>query len=733
MVNKEILELKDIFFKEIREVEKSFKKNIAEISSSSDEKNKQNEEKINLSIQKNEQLYDKMLLEKSNLEKIGQLDITYKKINDMLISHEIKINEILNSNKRLNSNYDRIISDNLKVPGFVGPSCIYKNLSEYIQHNIKEVEKIKIEKEIEKKIVEDMKYKIDGLIKTILNLVDSSVLRCNKYADNKQKYLEDILNNKLVEINEKNMDLRAQIFSNLNIINQHVDNFDKQINEIKVLKENIKNEIDNIMIEFNGKMEKQENRMKKNLEENINIFKNELRKINFDTKLNSSQSFNSQNKYRRKDYKLATSYNKQIRDKYDLNNFYQIKSSENISEKLKEDKIDKTRSFSKKKTQVISIKNNFKFMGIINKIDEKEDVSEDIHSQKSNIHNNSLEKVKENNLINENTKEENDSKNIDDKMEKEKEKKFDDLNNNKKEVNENEKNELDEKNIQTNHTEESKNKEIIKEEKYEFNLSHKEKSNNSIQNIEEINKEIIVPDVINKEKENKTNILPTKEKVIKSRNNSFLNSNSYHSKNNFNSINNLKKMIQLKNSKTEIDKENISLKSSNSNSNIDIQQENDKDKITENAFTEIKVDRILFNNTSPKFYVKEKRYENVQTQTVKKRNRISFPKLSINFKLINLGSNIDFNKNELRKENSNIDFSSPLTDVYKSYEKKKEQRKHNIINNLNILKKTSLLNEPKNFLLKGELLNKPNFKNNYSNSNINKKNYHNCEKSNVNN
>ena len=733
MVNKEILELKDIFFKEIREVEKSFKKNIAEISSSSDEKNKQNEEKINLSIQKNEQLYDKMLLEKSNLEKIGQLDITYKKINDKLISHEIKINEILNSNKRLNSNYDRIISDNLKVPGFVGPSCIYKNLSEYIQHNIKEVEKIKIEKEIEKKIVEDMKYKIDGLIKTILNLVDSSVLRCNKYADNKQKYLEDILNNKLVEINEKNMDLRAQIFCNLNIINQHVDNFDKQINEIKVLKENIKNEIDNIMIEFNGKMEKQENRMKKNLEENINIFKNELRKINFDTKLNSSQSFNSQNKYRRKDYKLATSYNKQIRDKYDLNNFYQIKSSENISEKLKEDKIDKTRSFSKKKTQVISIKNNFKFMGIINKIDEKEDVSEDIHSQKSNIHNKSLEKVKENNLINENTKEENDSKNIDDKMEKEKEKKFDDLNNNKKEVNENEKNELDEKNIQTIHTEESKNKEIIKEEKYEFNLSHKEKSNNSIQNIEEINKEIIVPDVINKEKENKTNILPTKEKVIKSRNNSFLNSNSYHSKNNFNSINNLKKMIQLKNSKTEIDKENISLKSSNSNSNIDIQQENDKDKITENAFTEIKGDRILFNNTSPKFYVKEKRYENVQTQTVKKRNRISFPKLSINFKLINLGSNIDFNKNELRKENSNIDFSSPLTDVYKSYEKKKEQRKHNIINNLNILKKTSLLNEPKNFLLKGELLNKPNFKNNYSNSNINKKNYHNCEKSNVNN
>ena len=723
MVNKEILELKEIFFKEIREVEKSFKKNLAEISSSLDEKNKQNDEKINLAIQKNEQLYDKMLLEKSNLEKIGQLDITYKKINDRIISHEIKINELLNSNKRLTFNYDKIISDNLKVPGFVGPSCIYKNLSEYIQHNIKDIEKIKIEKEAEKKTVEDMKYKIDGLMKNILNLVDSSILRCNKYTDNIQKYLEDILKNKLIEINEKNIDLRAQIFSNLNIVNQHVDNFEKQINEIKVLKENIKNEIDNIIIEFNEKIEKQEKTMKKNLEENINIFKNELRKINPDTKLNSSQLYNSQNKYRRKDYKLATSYNKKIKEKYDLNNFYQI-SSKNISEKSKEDKIDKTRSFTRKKTQVISIKKSFKFMGIINKIDENEDVSEDIHSQKSKIHNKSFEKEKENN---DNIKEENDNKNIEDEIKKEKEQKFEDVNNNKKEdisiMNENEKNESDKENIQTIHIEENKN---IKEEKYELNLFDKEKSNNSIQNIEEIAKEIkniTVHDIINKEKENKTYILPTKEKVIKSRNNSFLNSSSYHCKNNYNNINNLKKMIKLKNSKTEIEKLDT-LKSSDSNSNIDIQQEYDKDKI--NELTEINGDRILFNKTSPKFYIREKKYENAQTQTVKKRNRISFPKLSLNFKLINLGANIDFNKKELKKENSNIDFSSHLIDTYKTYKKKKKQRKQNIINNFNIFKNKALLNEPKNFLLKGELLNKPTFKNNkkkfqnFGNNNVNK-------------
>ena len=50
-------------------------------------------------------------------------------------------------------------------------------------------------------------------------------------------------------------------------------------------------------------------------------------------------------------------------------------------------------------------------------------------------------------------------------------------------MNENEKNESDKENIQTIHIEENKN---IKEEKYKLNLFDKEKSNNSIQNIEEI-------------------------------------------------------------------------------------------------------------------------------------------------------------------------------------------------------------------------------------------------------
>ena len=255
MVNKEILDLKEIFFKELREMESSIKKNFLEISSNLDKKNKEQEEKINLTYQKNEQLYEKMIYQKTNLEKIGKIDISQKKLNDMLLSQEIKIQELSSSNQRLIVNYDKIITENLTVPGFIGSSCVYQNLCEYIKHNINEIEKIKIEKEAERKMFEDIKHKIDGLMKNILNLIDNSVIRCHKYTDNKQKYIEEMAQNKLVEISEKNMDFRTQVLTNLNNMNQQIKNFEKQIQDLvvlrsTVLKSTVKSEINDFLNDF---------------------------------------------------------------------------------------------------------------------------------------------------------------------------------------------------------------------------------------------------------------------------------------------------------------------------------------------------------------------------------------------------------------------------------------------------------------------------------------------------
>ena len=149
IINKELLLLKDEFLKEIRDLETKLNSKLEKQSIIIGCQNQEQEDKINLTIQKNEQLYENMLDQKMKLEKIS---VSQKKLNDMLISHEMRINTLLTENKKLFLNYDKIIADNLIVPGYIGSSCPYKNLSEYLQYNINEIQKIKNEKESDKKI-----------------------------------------------------------------------------------------------------------------------------------------------------------------------------------------------------------------------------------------------------------------------------------------------------------------------------------------------------------------------------------------------------------------------------------------------------------------------------------------------------------------------------------------------------------------------------------------------------
>ena len=338
MVSKEIIELKELFYKELREMDKTFKNDLEKISSFFDEKNKEYEDSINLSIIKNEQLYEQLIKEKNNLEKIDKLSVSCKKLNDMIMTHELKIKELNLSNQRLTTNYDKLIIDNLTVPGYVGNSCVYPTLSEYILTNINEVEKIKIEQETQKKVINNLKYKIENLMKNILNILDNTITRCNTYTDKKQKYLQEFIENKFVEINEKNVDLRAQVFTNINVISQNVENFENQIKELKDLKYTIKNEIDIILKDFQKKIENDEKNRNKKFEDNI---KNEINKILSEEKNNKTQiqgqSPRNKNKYIKRENTISTSYNKQVTERQRNSLFisYNTKTFQNFDEKIK--------------------------------------------------------------------------------------------------------------------------------------------------------------------------------------------------------------------------------------------------------------------------------------------------------------------------------------------------------------------------------------------------------------
>jgi hypothetical protein len=151
-----------------------------------------------------------------NFDKINELENFRNKIDGMMISHEIRINNNIKDIQDIKFKYDREITENLTVPGFVGPSCKYKTISSYISSNIDEISKMKIENEVYKKDNKELRKKVDDIIKTCLNLVDNTNSKFLQYVDTKTKNLEESFNMKLGGFTEKIIDFKSLIMTQKN-------------------------------------------------------------------------------------------------------------------------------------------------------------------------------------------------------------------------------------------------------------------------------------------------------------------------------------------------------------------------------------------------------------------------------------------------------------------------------------------------------------------------------------
>ena len=161
-------------------------------------------------IEENKRIFECFLQQKYQLDKLESLEKVVNKCNDTLVSHEIRISNNKNELGVIKTKYDKIVLDNLYVQGFIGPSCQYKNLASYIKNSVSEFSKMKIENELIRRESKDFKIKLDTASKNVTNLVDGGVLRCNNYTDNRINDFHIVLENKVKEIGEKNMDLRMK-------------------------------------------------------------------------------------------------------------------------------------------------------------------------------------------------------------------------------------------------------------------------------------------------------------------------------------------------------------------------------------------------------------------------------------------------------------------------------------------------------------------------------------------
>ena len=278
---------KEEILKSIREFESKLLSKVEDKESSLNSDYRNFTQKINNLMDNNKEMISTITSQKLKLDKITELENFRNKVDSMLITHEIRIKNSLDEIERMKTRYDKILSENLYVPGFIGTSCQYRNLSEYINFNIADVSRLRNEKEQLKREIKDIKSKFEGIMKSMINMNDNTVKLCNKYTDNKQGQFEKVLENAKFELNQKSLDMRVMTQKFQNDIEEKVKEMREDVNKVIKSEENLNNVInDNFYI-----CEKQHEEIKKSISnENDNIKNTKKRIDNTDDKVQSMQN-----------------------------------------------------------------------------------------------------------------------------------------------------------------------------------------------------------------------------------------------------------------------------------------------------------------------------------------------------------------------------------------------------------------------------------------------------------
>ena len=288
----DIMKLKEELLNEIKKVDTKFTDLLKKDEIKIDEEALSPLNKINLMLNRTQEMFNLINQQKIKLDKITELVAFKNKVNDIVLSHEIRIKSIVKDLDDIRFKYDREISQNLTVPGYIGVSCRFKNISEFLLFNIDEITKLKMEKDLMKKDEKELKSKIESMIKNTLVLVDNSVKRSNSYTDNKQKNFENLLENKYREFNEKIMEMKTLSLSNEKFIKQELIKMTKLSSELTYIKDNVEkvfesknNELKMNLNELKNKIDKINNEVKKN-HKNLDNINNYMNNLNFPDNIN---------------------------------------------------------------------------------------------------------------------------------------------------------------------------------------------------------------------------------------------------------------------------------------------------------------------------------------------------------------------------------------------------------------------------------------------------------------
>ena len=261
MSNKDMILFKNEVLDKLRELESKFFTEITRKNSEININLSTFNEKVNSILDSNKKMIESIINQKLNFEKIKELDSNWKHIDEVLTTHNIKISSITSEMDRMKFRYDKIISENLEISGYIGPGCNFRNLKEFIVSSIADNRKLKEDKEIIKREGKELRSKVELMMRNITNMVEFNSTRIKEYTNSSDRMIESMLNDKFKNYNEKSLESNQKLMENQNILEDKINEISKEIGKIN----NIKNDVDSIVNKRFEEINKKEEEMNQKL------------------------------------------------------------------------------------------------------------------------------------------------------------------------------------------------------------------------------------------------------------------------------------------------------------------------------------------------------------------------------------------------------------------------------------------------------------------------------------
>ena len=280
-IRRDIILFKDETLKIIREMSKQLFEGIRQKSNELDSKIIDIEYKLSKYKESNKRMFDIILEQKGFIEKIKNLSDFKTKTETRLLEFEIKFSNFFSDLVNFKSHYDKIIAENLNIPGIIGISCKYSSIADYIADNINKTKLFTNEQDKIKNEISLIKKNTDNLGKSLDGLVDVSVSTSKLYVDARNNEIKNIFNKKIDNLNnilsETKNNLQENVYNKedvTNLIKNEIKNSKKEI--INTIEGNIKKKV---KIDKEKDNKDSIDKTKKNKLENSIDIKKELKEI----------------------------------------------------------------------------------------------------------------------------------------------------------------------------------------------------------------------------------------------------------------------------------------------------------------------------------------------------------------------------------------------------------------------------------------------------------------------